>query len=71
MFAREELKLILGFWELYIYTVPKPIRHNSGVPLPLIISGHGFSGCPWLSRIEAGPISSAAREKLSLVLAFW
>ena len=54
-----------------IYTVPKPIRHNRGVSLPLIISGHGFSGCPWLSRSEAGPISLAAREELKLILGFW
>ena len=38
-----------------IYTVPRPIRHNPGVSLPLIISGHGFCGHPWLSRSEGGP----------------
>ena len=38
-----------------IYTVLKPIRHNPGVSLPLIISGHGFCGHPWLSRSETGP----------------
>ena len=40
-----------------IYTVTKPIRHNPGESLPLIISGHGFSGYPWLSRPERGPFS--------------
>ena len=30
-----------------IHTVPKPIRHNPGVSLNLIISGHGFCGYPW------------------------
>ena len=35
-----------------IYTVPKPIRHNRGVSLPLIISGHGFCGYAWLSRSD-------------------
>ena len=38
-----------------IYTVLRPIRHNPGVSLPLIISGHGFCGHPWLSRSEGGP----------------
>ena len=52
-------------------TVPKPIRHNCGVSLPLIISGHGFSGCPWLSRSEGGPFSSASMEDLILVLSIW
>ena len=46
-----------------IYTVPKPIGHNPGVSLPLIISGHGFCGYPWLSWSEGGPFSSAAREE--------
>ena len=68
--AREGLTLVLGFWELYI-TVPRPIRHNPGVSLPLIISGHGFCGHPWLSRSEGGPFSLAAREGLTLVLGFW
>ena len=36
--------------------------------LPLIISGHGFCGYPWLSRSEGGPFSSAARELLLLLL---
>ena len=54
-----------------IYTVPKPIRHNPDVSLPLIISGHGFCGHPWLSRSEGGPFSLAAREGLTLVLGFW
>ena len=54
-----------------IYTVPKPIRHNLGVSLPLIISGHGFCGHPWLSRSEGGSFSLAAREGLTLVLGFW
>ena len=45
-----------------IYTVPRPIRHNSGVSLPLIISGHGFCGHPWLW---------AARKELTLVLGSW
>ena len=43
-------------------SVAKPIRHNPGVSLPLIISGHGFCGYPWLSRSGGGPFSSAARE---------
>ena len=47
-----------------IYTLPKLIRHNPGVLVPLIISGHGFSGCPWLPRSDGGPFSSAAREEL-------
>ena len=54
-----------------IYTVLRPIRHNPGVSLPLIISGHGFCGHPWLSRSEGGPFSLAAREGLTLVLGFW
>ena len=54
-----------------IYTVPRPIRHNPHVSLPLIISGHGFCGHPWLSRSEGGPFSLAAREGLTLVLGFW
>ena len=54
-----------------IYTVPKPIRHNPDVSLPLFISGHGFCGHPWLSRSEGGPFSLAAREGLTLVLGFW
>ena len=54
-----------------IYTVHRPIRHNPGVSLPLIISGHGFCGHPWLSRSEGGPFSLAAREGLTLVLGFW
>ena len=53
-----------------IYTVPKPIRHNPGVSLPLIISGHGFYGYLWLSRSEGGSFSLAAREELTLVLGF-
>ena len=54
-----------------IYTVPKPIRHNPDVSLPLIISGHGFCGHPWLSRSQGGPFSLAAWEGLILVLGFW
>ena len=54
-----------------IYTVPKPLTHNPSVSLPLIISGHGFCHHPWLSRSEGGPFSLAAREGLTLVLAFW
>ena len=54
-----------------IYTVPRPIRYNPGVSLPLIISGHGFCGHPWLSSSEGGPFSLAAREGLTLVLGFW
>ena len=42
-----------------IYTVPRQIRYNPGVSLPLIISGHGFGGHPWLSRSEGGPFSLA------------
>ena len=53
-----------------IYTVPRPIRHNPDMSLPLIISGHGFCGHPWLFRLEGGPISLAAREGLTLVLGF-
>ena len=53
-----------------IHTVPKPIRHNPDLSLPLIISGHGFCGHPWLSRSEGGPFSLAAREGLTLVLGF-
>ena len=47
------------------------IGHNPGVSLPLIISGHGFCGYPWLSRSEGSPFSLAAREELTLVLGFW
>ena len=54
-----------------IYTVLRPIRHNPGVSLPLIISGRGFCGHPWLSRSEGGPFSLAARKGLTLVLGFW
>ena len=54
-----------------IYNVPRQIRHNPGVSLPLIISGHGFCGHPWLSRSEGGPFSLAAREGLTLVLGIW
>ena len=54
-----------------IYTVPKPRMHNPGVSLPLIISGHGFCGHPWLSRAEGGPFSLAAMEELRLILGFW
>ena len=53
-----------------IYTVSKPIRHNPGVSLPLIISGHGFCGHPWLSRLEGGPFALAARGGLTPVLGF-
>ena len=53
-----------------IYNVLRPIRYNPGVSLPLIISGHGFCGHPWLSRSEGGPFSLAAREGLTLVLGF-
>ena len=53
-----------------IYTVPKPIRHNPGVSLPLIISVHGFCGYPRLSMSEGGPFSLGAREELTLVLGF-
>ena len=70
MAVRENLTLVLEFWELYIL-YPKPIRHNPGVSLPLIISGHGFCGYPWLSRLKGGPFSLAEREKLILVLGFW
>ena len=54
-----------------IYTVLRPIRHNPGVSLPMIISGHVFCGHPWLSRSEGGPFSLAGREGLTLVLGFW
>ena len=53
-----------------IYNVHRPIRHNPGVSLPLIISDHGFCGHPWLSRSEGGPFSLASREGLTLVLGF-
>ena len=53
-----------------IYTVPKPIGYNTGVSLPLNISSHGFYGYPWLSKIEGGQFSSAAREERTLVLYF-
>ena len=51
-----------------IYIVPKPIRHYPSVSVPLIISGHGFCGYPWLSRSERGPFSLVAREELTLIL---
>ena len=35
---------------------------------PLIISGHGFCGYPWLSRSEGGPFSSATREELIIII---
>ena len=54
-----------------IYTVPNPIRHNPGVSLPLFISGHGFCGYPWLSRLKGGPFCLADREKPILVLRFY
>ena len=38
--------------------------------LPLIITGHGFCGYPWLSRSEGGPFCLVAREELTLVLGF-
>ena len=68
--AREGLTLVLGIWELYIYCT-EANRHNPGVSLPLIISGHGFCGHPWLSSSEGGPFSLAAREGLTLVLGIW
>ena len=54
-----------------LYTVPKSIRHNPSVSLPLIISGHGFCDYPWLSRLKGGPFSLANRDELTLVLRFW
>ena len=51
--------------------IPKPIRHNPGVSLPVIISGHVFCDYTWLSRSEVGPFYLAAREELTLVLGFW
>ena len=54
-----------------IYTVPKPIGNNPDVTLHLIISGHGFCLYPWLSMSKGGPLSSAAREELTLLLEFW
>ena len=53
-----------------IYTVPRRIRYNPGVSLPLIISSHGFCGHPCLSRSEGGSFSLASREGLTLVLEF-
>ena len=53
-----------------IYTVPKPIRHNPDLSLPLNISGHGFCGHPWLSRSEGDFFSLAARKGLTLILGF-
>ena len=38
--------------------------------LPLIFSGHGFCGYPWLSRSEAGTFSLAAMDELTLVVEF-
>ena len=67
--AREGLTLVLGFLGV-LYTVPRRIMYNPGVSLPLIISGHGFCGHPWLSRSEGGPFSLASREGLTLVLGF-
>ena len=67
--ANKGLTLVLGSGG-YIYTLPRPIRHNPGVSLPLIISGHGFCGHPWLSSSEGGPFSLAAREGLTLLLGF-
>ena len=54
-----------------IYTVLKPTRHSPGVSLLLNISGHGFCGCPLLSRADRGPFSSAAMEELTVLIAFW
>ena len=54
-----------------IHTVPKPIRNNPGVSLLLIISGHEFCGYAWLFRSEGAAFSLAAREEVTLVLAFW
>ena len=54
-----------------IYTVLKPTRHSPGVSLLLIISGHGFCGCPLLSRSDGGPLSSTVTEEITLLLAFW
>ena len=54
-----------------IYTVPKPIKRNSGLSLPLIFLGHGFCGYAWLSRSEGGPFSLANTDELTLVLGFW
>ena len=67
--AREGLTLVLGFLGV-LYTVARQIMYNPGVSLPLIISGHGFCGHPWLSRSEGGPFSLASREGLTLVLGF-
>ena len=53
-----------------IYPITKPIRYNLVVSLPLIISGHGFCGYPWLCRLKGGPLFLANRENLTLVLAF-
>ena len=39
--------------------------------LSLNISGQGFFGYPWLSRLEGRSFSLAAREALILVLGFW
>ena len=36
--------------------------------LPLIVSGHGFCGYPWLSRSEGGPFSLAAKEELIIII---
>ena len=47
-----------------IYPVPKPIRHNPGVSLPLIITGHGYCGYPWLCRLKAGLFPLAGRKEL-------
>ena len=44
-----------------IYTVPRPIRHNPGVSLPLIISGHRICCHQWLSRSDRAHFSLIAR----------
>ena len=54
-----------------IYTVHRAIRYNPDRSLPLIISGYGFCGHPWLSRSEGGLFSLVMREGLTLVLGFW
>ena len=54
-----------------IYTLLRPIRHNPGVSLLLIISGHGFCGHPWLSRSKGSHFALAVRGGLTLVLGFW
>ena len=66
--ARQELTPVQNFG-CYIYCT-QSIGHNPGVSLPLNISSHGFHDYPWLSRLEGGQFSLAARQELTLVLGY-